>query len=129
MVQTAQTIGSLRICLAVQIGFLIWMARAPCRFCHSRNPGVLALGLGAVCPDRCENVRLRVSGDFDGVADIDETKATQIRKDGRDIVIEYLQPEESNEGLAVASFVLVGVSDAWQFGHKRVQFLNGSRQG
>ena len=94
---------------------------------ESRRPGV---GLGRGLPDRCEIVRLRIDGDFAGVADIADAGATKITPGEPGIVtVEYRLPEAAHEDAAIARFILRDVPDVWQFGHKRVQFLNGSAQG
>ena len=94
---------------------------------ESRRPGV---GLGRGLPDRCEIVRLRIDGDFTGVTDIADAGATKVIPDGPGAVtVEYRLPEAAHEDAAIARFVLRDVPDVWQFGHKRVQFINGSAQG
>lgn len=94
---------------------------------ESRRPGV---GLGRGLPERCDVVRLRIDGDFTGVEDIADEGATKVTQEKPGVVtVEYRLPAAAQEDAAVARLVLRDVPDVWQFGHKRVQFLNGSAQG
>ncbi len=95
---------------------------------ESRRPGV---GLGRGLLARCDAMTLALSGDFAGVRMTSGPgSAVTVEEQGPGVLrLTYRRPDPPDPDAALAGFVLEGVPDDWQFGHKRVRFANAGPLG
>jgi hypothetical protein len=101
-------------------------ARSVLALPESRRPGV---GLGRGLPERCEAMRLRIDGDIAGFETVEIPPNLTVGQDGEGIALDYRRTDAPKPEDALVRLVLRGVPDSWQFGHKRVTFLNGGSEG
>ena len=93
---------------------------------QSRRPGV---GLGRGLLATCDRMTLSITGAFREVVP-GEAGASKLETSEPDVLrVTYVRPDEPSDSNALASFTLKGVWDAWQFGHKRVRFVNAGPRG
>jgi hypothetical protein len=101
-------------------------ARSVLALPETRRPGV---GLGRGLPEHCEAMRLRIDGDVARFEPVEIPQNVTFLQDGEGIALDYRQSDAPRPEDALARFVLRGVPDSWQFGHKRATFLNGGSEG
>lgn len=93
---------------------------------QSRRPGV---GLGRGLLASCESMTLSIVGGFREVEPGESGASTLETLEPDMLRVVYARPDEPSDSAALASFTLKGVWDTWQFGHKRVRFVNAGAEG